>query len=142
MKSIHQDYQLLSIMLPLGGAARRPPGCYLRCVDTVEILIRSDCGLDIILSVAFYTQIANYISKYNRKNKLSTISYFILPFLNKKKKQFNSLCRNAALSVAVTYRNLLSINVGIYAINKPHLAGVGVPGVECPQTISAKSTIN
>ena len=111
-------------------------------LDTVEILIRSDCGLDIILSVAFYTQIANYISKYNRKNKLSTISYFILPFLNKKKKQFNSLCRNAALSVAVTYRNLLSINVGIYAINKPHLAGVGVPGVECPQTISAKSTIN
>ena len=88
MKSIHQDYQLLSIMLPLGGAARRPPGCYLRYVDmdTVEILIRSDCGLDIILSVAFYTQVANFKSKYKRKNRLSTISYFTsIPFLNKKK---------------------------------------------------------
>ena len=41
----------------------RPPGCYLRYVDTVEILIRSDCGLDIILSVAFYTQVANFKSK-------------------------------------------------------------------------------
>ena len=30
-------------------------------LDTVEILIRSDCGLDIILSVAFYTQIANFV---------------------------------------------------------------------------------
>ena len=103
MKSIHQDYQLLSIMLPLGGAARHPPGCYLRYVDTVEILIRSDCGLDIILSVAFYTQVANFKSKYKRKNKLSTISYFTS--ISKQENNY-FFFRNEALSVAVTYRYL------------------------------------